>query len=458
LLFDPSDRALFRRIWALTWPMVVYNVLELTVGLVDLLMVRPFGPPATAAVGVGRQVTFLVEAAALAVSTGVIPLVSQGVGTRAWGRVGAVVRQSLRLVVLLGVPTTLAGVLLSRPLLAGLNAGPEVLTHGVPYLRIYFGGIVFLWANLVGTALFRGAGDAQTPLKIALGVSLLHVGLNYLLIYGAGPVPAFGVPGAAAGTVAARACGALACLALLLRGRDGLRLTRSPDGGDNGGSRRGWDWPLIGRILRIGIPMALAGLLRNGSRLVFLAIVGAGGLGVALQAAVGVGMQMRQVSILPALAFQIATAALVGQAIGRSDYAEAQALGRRSVQLLGAIMAAVVGLLFALAGPLAALFIAAPEAAALGAKVLRWFAVGQLFSALNIATQGALLGAGDTGPALRYTLVSEWGVMLSLAYLALRQGVWVPDSLLAAWALAPALTLVLIQRRWRGGAWKKLRV
>jgi hypothetical protein len=48
--------------------------------------------------------------------------------------------------------------------------------------------------------------------------------------------------------------------------------------------------------------------------------------------------------------------------------------------------------------------------------------------------------------------------MLSLAYLALRQGVWVPDSLLAAWALAPALTLVLIQRRWRGGAWKKVRV
>jgi putative MATE family efflux protein len=449
LLLDPSDRALFRRIWALTWPTVVYNVLELSMGLIDLLMVRPFGPPATAAVGVSRQVTFLVEAAAVAISAGVIPLVSQGVGTGAWDRVEAAVRQSLRLVMLLGVPTAIAGVLLSRPLLHGLNAGPEVLAQGVPYLRLYFGGIIFLWANLVGTALFRGAGDARTPLKIALGISLLHVGLNYLFIYGAGPVHAFGVPGAAAGTVAARACGALACLFLLLRGRDGLRLTPS--------AGRGWDWPMIRRILRIGAPMALAGLLRNGSRLVFLAIVGAGSMGVLLQAAVGVGMQMRQVSILPALAFQIATATLVGQAIGRSDYAEAQALGRRSVQLLGVMMAVVVVLLIALAGPLASLFVASPGAAALAAKVLRWFAVGQFFSALNIATQGALLGAGDTGPALRYTLISEWGVMLSLAYLAQRAEVWVPDSLLAAWALAPALTLVLIQRRWRGGAWEKLR-
>jgi Na+-driven multidrug efflux pump len=309
--------------------------------------------------------------------------------------------------------------------------------------------------------LFRGAGDVWTPLKVALGVCLLHVGLNYLFIHGVGPLPAFEVAGAAIGTVAARAFGALTCLGILLRGRGPLRLTfASPaagNGSEAGDNRRGWDWPLIGRMLRIGIPMALAGILRNGSRVVFLAIVGASALGVALQAAVGVGMQMRQLSILPALAFQVATAALVGQAIGRADYQEAEVLGRRSVQLLGVLMAVVVVFIIALAEPLAALFIDSPEAATLGAKVLRWFAVAQLLSALNIATQGALMGAGDTGPALRYTLISEWGVMLALAYAALRADAWLPDSLLAAWTLAPALTLILIQRRWRSGVWKGLR-
>lgn len=51
MLLDPSDRALFRGIWGLTWPMIVYNVLEMTVGFVDLLMVRSQGPAATAAMG-----------------------------------------------------------------------------------------------------------------------------------------------------------------------------------------------------------------------------------------------------------------------------------------------------------------------------------------------------------------------------------------------------------------------
>jgi Na+-driven multidrug efflux pump len=339
-------------------------------------------------------------------------------------------------------------------------------------LHLYFAGIVFLWGNLIGTSLFRGAGDVWTPLAVALGVNLLHVGWNYLFMYGAGPLPALGAPGAAVGTVAARACGALACLGILLAGKGPVRLRRLSGARANdpkpGGwhplipsSRHpvipsGWDWPLIGRMLRIGVPTALAGSLRTLSRLLFLAIVGVSGLGVALQAAVGVGMQMRQLTILPAMAFQIATAALVGQAVGRGDYREALVLGRRGVQLLGAIMTAVLVVVLALAGPLAALFIATTEAAALGAKVLRWFAVAQLFGALNMVLQGALLGAGDTAPAMRYTLVCEGCAMLALAYGAVRAGLWLPDSLLAAWALAPALTLVLIQRRWRSGQWKGL--
>jgi Na+-driven multidrug efflux pump len=87
--------------------------------------------------------------------------------------------------------------------------------------------------------------------------------------------------------------------------------------------------------------------------------------------------------------------------------------------------------------------------------VLRWFAVAQFFSTLSIGLQGALMGAGDTLPALRYTLLSEWGVMLPLAGAALAAG-WVPDGPLAAWTLAPALTLVLMRRRFNGGKWKAL--
>ncbi|MFQ5927159.1 MAG: MATE family efflux transporter [Terriglobia bacterium] len=485
-MFDPTDRELFRRIWSLSWPTVLYYLLEMTVGLVDLLMVRSLGQAATAAIGVNRQVTFLVEAAAIAISTGVITLVSQGVGARRQSQVDDVVRQSIGLILLLGIPTTLAGYLLSRPLLVWLHASAETLAHGEPYLRVYFAGIVFLWGNFVGTAIFRGSGDATTPLKLALCVNLLNVVLNYMFIFGAGPLPAFGVQGAAMGTVAARACGALAYLGSLLRGTRHVRLRLGaagmpetpsplplsptgergwPEGGPSttegekgeGVTWWGLDWKLIRRMLRIGVPMALAGVLRNSSRLVFLGMVGATAMGVSFHAAVGVGLQVRLVGILPALAFQVATATLVGQAIGRGEYQEAEALGRRSVQLLALLMLIVVSAIIALAGPLGALFIDSPETAKLGARVLRWFAVAQLFSALSIATQGALMGAGDTAPAMRYTLLTQWGVMLPLTYVLLKAVGWVPDGPLAAWTLAPAISLVLMQWRLRSGRWKLLR-
>jgi putative MATE family efflux protein len=427
---------------------VVYSLLETTVGLVDLWMVRSYGPTATAAIGLSRQVTFLVEAAAIAIATGVITLVSQGIGARQTGqlddRVDSVVRQSVYLVLIIGIPMTVVGFLISRPLLVGMNADSETLSHGASYLQVYFLGIVFLWFNVVLTSVFRGCGDVTTPLKLALGTNVFNVVLNYVFIYGAGPLPAFEVQGAAMGTVGARAVAAVVYLTLLLRGTAHARLKLRCGG---------FDIQMIGQVLRIGVPMALASLLRNGSRLVFLSIVGASALGVPLHAATAVGLQVRMLSILPAVGFQAATAALVGQAVGRRKYDEAEALGHRSFHLLAALMIVVVPMIVVLARPIATLFLASGESIDLGTQVLRWFAVAQLFSALSIGTQGALIGAGDTTPVMRYMLVTQWFVMLPLACALLIFG-WVPGGLLFAWTVAPLLSLALTQRRWRSGRWR----
>ena len=446
---ESTDGGSYRRIWALAWPALVYSVLELSLGVADFLMVRGLGSEATAAIGLNRQITFLLESAALAVATGVITLVSQGVGAGNREQVDGAVRQSFRLVVLLGVPTTLVGFLASRPLLLALQASPETLAHGVPYLHIYFLGTLFLWASLVAAAVFRGTGDTLTPLKLAAAVSVLNIGLNYVFVFGVGAVPAYGVAGAAIGTVAARAVGAAIYLVLLVRGTPHARLRLLP---------LGVDWGLVRRILRIGWPPALAAIARNGARVVYLALLGLVPLGASLHAAVGVGLQVRLVSVLPALAFQVAAATLVGQAVGARRYDLAHAVGQRAVLLLALIMAGVVAVTFLLAEPLATLFIVDAEVAALGATVLRWFAVAQFFSSLSIGTQGALTGAGDTRPIFRYTLVTQWGVLLGATASLLILVGWAPEGALLAWVAAPVLQLVLMQRLFRSGRWRKLRV
>ena len=450
MLSDRPDRAMYQRIWSLAWPTVVYSVLELSLGIADLVMVRGLGQEATAAIGLTRQIAFLLEAAALAIATGVITLVSQGVGSGNRQQVDGVIHQSTRLVFLLGVPVTLVGCLASRPLLVAMQATPETLSHGVPYLHVYFLGTLFLWGNVISAAIFRGTGDATTPLKVATAISLLNVILNYAFIFGLGPLLPYGVTGAAIGTVAARAIGCAIYLVLLTRGTRHVHLRLHP--------WWGLDWTLTRRILRVGLPLALAGIVRNGARLVFLGMLGASALGASMHAAAGVGLQVRLVSVLPALAFQIATATLVGQAIGGGHYDRAEALGRRSVQLLAMIMVGVVVLTFLLARPLAALFIADAAVVTLGATVLRWFAVAQFFSSISICTQGALTGAGDTKPILRYTIVTQWGLLLSLTYVLLVGFEWEPEGPLLAWVLAPLVQLVLMQRLLRSGRWKRLRV
>ena len=123
-------------------------MLELSLGVADLLMVRGLGHEATAAIGLTRQIAFLLEASALAVATGVIALVSQGTGAGDRRQVEGVMHQGTRLVLLLSPPITLVGYLLSRPLLVAMQADEAALTHAVPYLHIYFLGTVFLWGTV----------------------------------------------------------------------------------------------------------------------------------------------------------------------------------------------------------------------------------------------------------------------------------------------------------------------
>lgn len=443
------ESALFRRIWSLAWPTLLYSVLELSLGAADLLMVRGLGHEATAAVGLTRQIAFLLEASALAVATGVLALVSQGVGAGDRRQVEGVIHQGTRLVLLLSPPVTLLGYLASRPLLVAMQADETALTHAVPYLRIYFLGTVFLWGTVIPAAIFRGAGDPTTPLRLAAGVAVLNVPLNYVFIFGAGPWAPMGVPGAAVGTVAARAVGCGLYLALLARGTRHGRIRWRPI--------LGLDWPLIRRMLRIGMPPALAGVARNGARVVYLGLLGTGTLGASMHAAAAVGLQVRLVSVLPALAFQVAAATLVGHAVGAGRLDRAEALGRRSVQLLALLMAGVVALTFGFARPLAALFIADAEVVPLAATVLRWFAAAQFFSSVSICVQGALTGAGDTRPILTYTIVTQWGLLLSLTFIALAGFGWEPEGPLAAWVAAALVQFVLMQRLFRSGRWKRRR-
>src|SRR5690606_26342057 len=110
------------------------------------------------------------------------------------------------------------GYLLAPMLLNVVNAAPEVAAEALPYLRITF---VFSWGLLLffmlGGAL-RSAGDARTPMRLGIVLTVANLVLNIILIPGLGPVPAFGTTGAAMGTVIATCSVGLYALVSLRRG------------------------------------------------------------------------------------------------------------------------------------------------------------------------------------------------------------------------------------------------
>jgi Na+-driven multidrug efflux pump len=108
-----------------------------------------------------------------------------------------------------------------------MGADEWTLTHGYPYMQWALGGNAVIMLLFTINAIFRGAGDAAAAMRVLLAANALNIILDPILIFGFGPVPAFGVEGAAIATTIGRGIGVLMQLWILFRGSEHLRVVRS---------------------------------------------------------------------------------------------------------------------------------------------------------------------------------------------------------------------------------------
>lgn len=246
-------------VWQLALPVIASNVPVSLVNVVDVLMAGRLGPLALAAVGMASGVRVLVLVGVMAVTFGGATLAAQAFGAEDEVLLGSVVRQSLGLVVTVSLLLGSVGWLVTGPLSRALSGdGPadaQAAAMAVGYLRVLFAGTVFLGLNLSVNSLLQGVGDTLTPLYITVVTNLFNILFNYLLMFGPGPLPALGVTGAALGTVLARAAAAGIGLYFFYRGSGPIRLLPG---------RYRPDWAMYRRILAVGGPSSLQGVVRTG--------------------------------------------------------------------------------------------------------------------------------------------------------------------------------------------------
>lgn len=392
--------------WSLAWPVIANLISEATVGLVDTLMVGRLGRDAVAAVGVGIQILGSVQVVTFAVGTGTTALVARHVGAGEPRAVRRVVGQSLVLAFGLACLAVLPVLVWTEPAVRLFGVEPAVVERSVAFTRLIMLAIPASAVGFVVASALRASGDTRTPLAIGLVMNVLNIGLNYVLIFGAFGVSALGVRGSALSSAIAFTCGATTGVVLLARGR--LRVSfrwtdLRPD-------RR-----IATRVLRIGAPTGLEQFAMQMGFLTYL--VFASTYGTAAIASYFIGVRILALAFLPGIGFATAAAALVGQNLGAGAPERAERAGYAASRLAIRLMSAAGLLLFALAVPIARLFV--DDATVV--EDTRWFiyalAVCQPFMAIDYTLGGALRGAGDTRFPLATLFVGLYGCRLVVAWL-----------------------------------------
>jgi len=244
ILQGPITGALLR----LAGPVVLANVLQTVYQLVDTFWVGRLGTEAVAAVSFSFPVIFLIIAIGGGVTIAGTILVAQAEGRGDSRQVNFIAAQTYALVAIAALLLTVVGYSLSGPILELMGAAPEVLPLAASYLRISFLGLGFVYGYFVFQALLRGVGDVKTPLLVVLGTVLLNFVLDPLFILGWGPIPAYGVSGAAIATVATQGLAAVTGAIIMLSGRRPIRVHVS-DLRPN--------WQLATRMTRLGFPASV---------------------------------------------------------------------------------------------------------------------------------------------------------------------------------------------------------
>lgn len=441
-------KALVQQVWQLALPVIATNLLQSMVDVIDVFMVGRLSPIAIAAVGLSSAIRMLVLVMLISVAAGAMSLVAQAKGARDPQRMSFVTRQAISSGVLLSIVLTVAGYTLAHPLLVLVNSGgdPEAVTLGTQYLRILFLGTPFLVLNIVFNRLMQGAGDTVTPLILTGSLNVLNVLLNYLLMFGPGPVPELGVAGAALGTVISRAIGVVIVFIIIYSGKNVIKLLPGTY----------WpDWQMFGDILNIGVPSGVQGVFRNGSRLLVLSILTSTEAGTYGAAALAIGFQVEALVFMPGLALNVAATSLVGQALGSWQPHEARLRGNTAIVLGVAVMIVLATPIVIFAPAIIRLFdpSAHPTLLAVGTRYFHINTVVLPLSAIAMVANGALRGAGDSFPGLVSTVFTRALIAVSLAYVLAfplgmgSEGVWI------ALAVGIILDALYMGLRWRGSAW-----
>ncbi len=439
---------ILKSLLALAVPIALANILQAAYQLIDAFWVGRLGGAAVAAVSLSTPIMFLTIALGAGLAIAGSTLIAQYFGASNQDMVDHVAAQTLLMIVLVSAVLGALGFAVAPALLHLMGAAPDVFAGAVSFMRVSFVGLLFNFFFFMFQSLMRGVGEAKLPVFIVLGTVILNAVLDPLFIFGVGPIPRYGVAGAAIATVGTQSIAAFIGLWVLLRGKHGIHLV--------------WrdfipDFVYIKRAFLLGFPASIEQSARALGLTVLTFLIAT--FGTLTIAAYGVGSTILQVVMIPAMGLAMASSALVGQNIGAGNIERAARIGRLGASLGFWILSAMGVVSFFFAPYLVAFFVPNDAnviregAVFLRTMALSWGCIGAQFS-----LTGVLRASGNMVVAMVLTLVGQWVLQFPLAYVLsmhthlLARGIWI------AFPISNVLTMLITVAVYAKGDWKRTRL
>lgn len=441
-------------VWKLAWPAMLTNIIGGLQGVIDHAMVGHFvGYTGNAAIGVSSQIFIVVIIFIMSLFTGMSVLVARFVGAGDGAKADRAVYQAFLTAVALAIGILAPlGWFLSPPLLRFVNATPIVQAEALPYLRIMFvfGAGMMMFFMLSGA--LRSAGDARTPMVLGIVMTVLNITFNVILIPGLGPVPEFGVAGAAMGTVMASGLIGVYGLWKLWRGGWVVAFPR--------GQSFAPDWTIIRQLFKFGLPTGIQGIAMNIGGVLMLAYIGSLAQSAASQAAFAVSYtQLFSFITWTSVGLMGAAAAVAGQNLGAGQPDRSRSAVHTAARF-GLVGAAVVGAAFLLIPhQLLGIFgMDDPVVVGIALPLLHVLSISGLFIAVALAYTGGLQGTGDTRSPLYISIVSQIIVPLGACFVIQETGTLDAMDIWLAILAGHATRCLLSVWRFNQGKWRSITV
>jgi len=439
-----NNRALF----SLLGPLIIEQILAVTMGAVDTIMVSSVGEHAVSAVNIIDNINNLLIIAFTAMCTGGAVVVSQYIGRQDFKESSIASKQLVYIVALTSLIMTVISVTFRRPIISLIYGKIEddVMKAASVYFLITAISYPFLAVNNANAALFRAIGNSKVPMLIALLVNIMNIAGNAFLIYGL----KIGVAGAAISTLVCRITASTITTTMLNRNKtSSISLS--------GLTRVRFIKSMIRNILNVGIPSGIESSMFQIGRLLTQRIFPV--FGTSAMAANAVTGVINSFSFMPGTAYGIALLTIVGQCVGAGDYTEAKKQTRKIMKLAYITLFTMSALIFIFIEPLVSMFSLSAEAHNLAKTFMSIHCISMALGwPISFAMPNALRAAGDARFVMMASTISMWVVRVCAAYLFTFTlgvgplGVWLAMGA-DFFVRGSAFTL-----RWRSGKWQEKRV